>query len=74
MRLRTLILLLAFALTVSAQTSTELCDSRKAVKTSGDVLLVAMPVATLTGVLIERDWTGLKQAAFTTATTLGATY
>ena len=74
MRLRTLILLLAFALTVSAQTSTELSDSRKAVKTSGDVLLVAMPVATLTGVLIERDWTGLKQAAFTTATTLGATY
>lgn len=74
MRLRTLILLLAFALTVSAQTSTELRDSRKAVKTSGDVLLVAMPVATLTGVLIERDWTGLKQAAFTTATTLGATY
>ena len=52
----------------------ELSDARKGVKTSGDVLLVAMPLATFTGVIIEKDWTGLKQAAFTTATTLGATY
>ncbi len=54
--------------------SQELSSSRKAVKTSGDVLLVAMPVATLAGVLATQDWTGLKQAAFTTATTLGTTY
>ena len=41
---------------------TELSNARKGVKTSGDVLLVAMPLATLTGVIIEKDWTGLKNA------------
>lgn len=52
----------------------EISSKRKAFKTSGDVILVAMPLATLTGVLVTKDWTGLKQAAFTTASTLGATY
>lgn len=52
----------------------EISNSRKGVRTSGDIILVAMPIATLTGVIIEQDWQGLKQAAFTTATTLGATY
>lgn len=47
---------------------------RERVRTSTDVFLVAMPVATLTGIIIERDWTGLKQAAFTTAATVGASY
>lgn len=65
--------ILLFSLPAKAQ-EMELSGARKGVKTSGDVLLVAMPLATLTGVLIEKDWTGLKQAAFTTATTLGATY
>lgn len=54
--------------------SAELSDSRKGVKYSGDALLVAMPLATLTAVLATKDWEGLKQAGFTTATTLGATY
>lgn len=52
----------------------ELSSSRKGVKTSSDILLIAMPVATLTGIIIKQDWTGLKQAAFSTATTLGITY
>lgn len=47
---------------------------RERVRTTTDVFLVAMPVATLAGIIIERDWTGLKQAAFTTAATVGATY
>lgn len=48
--------------------------AQKGVKTSTDVILVAMPVATLAGVLIERDWQGLKQGALTAVTTVGATY
>ncbi len=71
-----LLIILMFCLSapLSMTAQTELNNARKGVKTSGDVLLVAMPLATLTGVIIEKDWTGLKQAAFTTATTLGATY
>lgn len=61
-------------LVVAGANAQELSLSEKAVKTSGDVALVAMPLATLSGVLVTKDWTGLKQAAFTTATTLGATY
>lgn len=52
----------------------ERTPAQQGVKISSDVILIAMPVATLTGMLIAQDWTGLKQAAFTTATTLGATY
>lgn len=48
--------------------------AQKGVKTSTDVILVAMPVATLAGVLIEQDWQGLKQGALTAATSLGVTY
>jgi membrane-associated phospholipid phosphatase len=51
----------------------ELSSSRKNVKTSTDVIAVAMPVATLACVLINKDWQGLKQGAFTAATTIGAT-
>ena len=73
--MRILSLLIALTLSLSAFAGGyEVTGSRKAVGVSGDVITVAMPLATLTGVLIERDWTGLKQAAFTTATTLGATY
>lgn len=51
-----------------------LSKSREAVKISSDVLLVAMPVATATTMLVMKDWTGFKQAAFTGLTTLGTTY
>ena len=73
--MRILSLLIALTLSFSALAGGyEVTGSRKAVGISGDVITIAMPLATLTGVLIERDWTGLKQAAFTTATTVGATY
>ncbi|MCM1291555.1 MAG: phosphatase PAP2 family protein [Prevotella sp.] len=47
--------------------------SQKAVRTSTDIVALALPVATLTGVLIMQDWEGLKQASFTALTTTGAT-
>ena len=47
---------------------------RKAVKVSGDVLLAAMPVATVATVLAMKDWTGAKQGLFTGVTTLGVSY
>lgn len=52
----------------------ELSRSQRNVKTSTDVVLVALPVASLAGVLVEQDWEGLKEGAFTAAATLGATY
>lgn len=51
----------------------ERTSAQKGVKTSTDVLLVAMPVAALTGVLVARDWEGLKQGALTAVTTVGTT-
>ncbi|MDE6298966.1 MAG: hypothetical protein K2M10_04910, partial [Muribaculaceae bacterium] len=48
--------------------------AQKGVKTSTDVILVALPAAALTGVLIEKDWQGLKQGALTAVTSVGATY
>ena len=60
--------------TPSWNSTQTLSKGRKAVKTSTDVILVAMPVATLAGVLIIGDWEGLKQGAFTAVTTAGATY
>lgn len=76
---RVAVVLLIFSLIldcVNAQESQpiELSSSQKGVKTSSDVLLIAMPIATLTGVIIKQDWTGLKQAAFSAATTIGVTY
>ncbi len=54
--------------------SYELSSGRKAVKTSGDVLFIAAPVAALTTVLLKEDWQGLKQGAFTAAATAGVSY
>ena len=45
----------------------------KGIGVSTDVAVVALPVATLAGVLIERDWEGLRQGALTAAATAGAT-
>ena len=52
----------------------QVTGARKAVRTSTDVIDVAMPVATLGAVLIMKDWEGLKQGAFTAATTAAATF
>lgn len=46
---------------------------QRGVDISTDVLLISMPVATLAGVLIEKDWKGLVQGAYTAAATAGAT-
>lgn len=46
-------------------------SSQKAVRTSTDVCLVALPAAALAATLIERDWTGLKEGALSLGVTLG---
>ncbi len=48
-------------------------SAQKAVRTSTDVVAVALPAAALAVTLIERDWTGLKEGVFTAAATAGAT-
>lgn len=58
-----MILLAALCLSVSLQAQQlEISQPRKAVRTSGDVGAVLLPVAGLTAILIEKDWQGLKQA------------
>lgn len=46
----------------------------KGVGTSTDVIALALPVAALAGTLIEQDWQGLVQGAYTAAATAGATF
>lgn len=50
-----------------------LTKAQKGVRISTDVLVVAMPVAALTGVLIEKDWEGLRQGVCSAITELGTT-
>lgn len=69
----TLYILLLLTLPLSAQ-QIEVSGSRKAVRTSGDVGAVLLPVAGLTAVLIQKDWEGLKQGAFSALATAGITY
>ncbi len=47
--------------------------AQKAIRTSTDVVAVALPATALAVTLIEQDWTGLKEGAFTAAATAGAT-
>ena len=72
---RLLILLALFIglLPLSAQ-QLEVTGARKAVRTSGDIGAIALPVAGLAAVLIQQDWQGLKQGALAAATTAGITY
>ncbi len=79
--LKYLLLLLFIPISIQAQSQTlalpeeifHRSSAQNGVKVSTDVLLIAMPVATLAGVLIEQDWKGLVQGAYTAAATLGAT-
>lgn len=48
-------------------------STQKGVSLATDIMVVALPVATLTGVLIGQDWEGLKQGALTAATAAAAT-
>lgn len=52
----------------------EISSAQKVVRTSTDIVALALPVATLTGVLIMQDWEGLKEGALTCVTTAAATY
>lgn len=75
----TILICLSLSVGASGQTSVpseetfHRSDAQNGVKISTDVLLIAMPVATLAGVIIEKDWKGLVQGAYTAAATVGAT-
>lgn len=68
-----LLFTLLLGLTAQAQ-EIRITGSRKAVRTSGDVLAAVTPAACLATTLILKDWQGLKQGIFSGATTLGVTY
>lgn len=51
-----------------------LSKGQKAVKTSTDVLLVALPASALIGTLCMKDWKGLVQGIETAAVSTAATY
>ena len=72
-RILTLIFILFVCLSGKAQ-EVEISGSRKAVRTSGDVLAFVTPVASLTTVLVLQDWKGLKQGALAGVSTIGLTY
>ena len=61
-----------FCAGLSAQ-ELEVSDSRQDIRHSGDVVSVVLPATTLAAVLLQEDWEGLKEAAFSCATTLAAT-
>ena len=71
-RITILFMVCIMSFSISAQTI-EVTRSRKAVRTSGDVGAVLLPVAGLTAILINKDWQGLKQGVFAGITTLGVT-
>ena len=65
-------LLVFSSLPVMGEESFRRTSSQKGVGVSTDVVVVAMPVAALTGILVEKDWKGLKQGALTAVTSVGA--
>lgn len=67
-------IILAFPLhTYSEENTFTPTSTQKGIRTSTDVVAVALPAAALAVTLIERDWTGLKEGVFTAAATAGAT-
>lgn len=68
-----LFILLLLCVSLQAQ-KTEVTGSRKAIRTSGDVLIFVTPVASLAATLALQDWQGLKQGALAGVTTVGMTY
>lgn len=75
---RLLTLFLAILLCVpslyAGEPQIEISGSRKAVRTSTDVLLIAMPVATLGVAIAKKDWKGIGIGAAEAAGTLAVTY
>lgn len=49
-------------------------DAQKGVKTSTDVIAIALPTAALVGTLCAKDWKGLLQGVETAAATAAVTY
>ncbi len=77
-KVRSLALIIAFLMIAPMQVNAENpsftpTGSQKGIRTSTDVIAVTLPAAALAVTLIERDWTGLKEGAFTAAATAGAT-
>ncbi|MDE5807533.1 MAG: phosphatase PAP2 family protein, partial [Muribaculaceae bacterium] len=73
MKFQISILILIFSLLhISAQEFTP-SRSQKAVAKSTDALVIALPAAALTGVLIQKDWKGLIQGVETAGVTAAAT-
>lgn len=75
-RLVAAVLLVAVNMPVLASDngSDDLSASRRGVRTSTDVVLVALPAAAIAGTLIAGEWEGLKQGTFTAASAVGMTY
>ena len=71
--LLTIFLSLFFCFSGKAQ-EIEISGSRKAVRTSGDILAFVTPVASLATVLALQDWQGLKQGALAGVSAVGLTY
>ena len=71
-RIITLVFVLFVCLSGRAQ-EVEISGSRKAVRTSGDVLAFVTPAASLATVLVLQDWQGLKQGALAGVSPIGRT-
>lgn len=68
------IIYIAMPLRVQAEEPTVLpTRAQKGVRTSTDVIAVALPATALAVTLIERDWEGLKEGALSAAVTAGVT-
>ncbi len=73
-RLLILLLLLSATLPGLAEEQTFTPTSaQKGVRTSTDVIAIALPASALAVTLIERDWEGLKEGALSAAVTAGVT-
>lgn len=59
--------------TYAEETSFTPSTAQKGIRTSTDVVAVALPTAALAATIIQQDWEGLKEGAFTAAATAGAT-
>ncbi|MBD5329144.1 MAG: phosphatase PAP2 family protein [Bacteroides sp.] len=67
-------IILAFILPISISAQEFVpTKSQKGVATSTDVLVIALPAAALTGVLVQKDWKGLIQGVETAGVTAAAT-
>lgn len=67
------LLILLSIITANAQEH-ELSVARRNVRTSTDIVNISMASATVVGLIITRDWEGLKQGALSAATAVGVSY